>query len=569
MSVFDRLVGDLSHSERRNMLNHLKSNLEGNDEPIEEDASLLPGIDLEKEWESLGFFGRFFLWLKSIFQKESIEVLFAQQMLQRYAGQLERGYPGIIDYKAKAFIGGFAYHVLQLKKVADLFLPAFNSLSDENRKDFITFLAGMELADTQERILTETDPFLYAEQSPSVEYGTLKKDLEMRFEEILETIPPIDRQRMYIHSRAIQVLQKLARFRYGKILSNFPGIETFSDEKSAAENVNLKTGFNSIKKSMLELVDILFSLPFFPNMRALEALALFHFKLKQEEGAELNLDHVISSFLSKAGQARTIIVEFRRYVPIERLAKLITENFGYEPTEVSGGEDWFLQFRQVHIDRIEKRVEDFLSEQRKHRLIEECIDLLKLTKLPETPYRFYGVDFEVPESKYYIAFSLIKALMEKAVLRVFIPRLKPIHLTGEFYKPQNKGQFTDTYNGFISAWEELKRLEGSLISGGEFSNSIKEILEDKKAPFRIKRIDMTFAKIDEIFLKFIQRIIGYLQEMQSLLHGIRIGTPDGAYDTLSNYAYIGGAENKLLKAQWKEIEELCAKYSLLMLEILS
>ena len=126
-NAFDKLVAGLSSDDRLAMLQRINQFASQTVQfsPAERNPDEVK-LTLSQKLQKETFFYRFVLWLKSIFKKQDVEVLYSEDLLFSISKRINKNHPGIVNYKQKSLDYLFYERLLTLKNAADFFKPYFS-----------------------------------------------------------------------------------------------------------------------------------------------------------------------------------------------------------------------------------------------------------------------------------------------------------------------------------------------------------------------------------------------------------------------------------------------------------
>ena len=106
---FDRLVAGLNAEDRLAMLNRINQVSPQNYQLDFESKEKETSMSLKKKLENESVFYKFFLWIRALFDKKTIEQLYGQDLINTIARRINLKYPGTINHKIKSF----DYHLVR------------------------------------------------------------------------------------------------------------------------------------------------------------------------------------------------------------------------------------------------------------------------------------------------------------------------------------------------------------------------------------------------------------------------------------------------------------------------
>ncbi|MEW5814017.1 MAG: DUF5312 family protein [Spirochaetota bacterium] len=536
MSVFDKLVMQLSTSERKELLEKFRISFSAGNEPLFEEDEARAEVDLEIEYKQAGFLTRLCVFLKSIFSGKELLVVFEERLLKNIEKRIEKVYPGLVHFKENFFLSPLYTEIEALRNAITFLRFPLEKAMGKDKMDFIAFLGGMEMEIIQDELLRETDPFQLVENYDSKSDGEIRQQLEYRMEDIIEGISDQDKENMYRYSKVLYLLNELVFFPFDKLLSSF-----ITDDAGRP----VRCFIREIDTLLLRLANILLSLRLAPESTLLEGMFLFNFRDEIDE-RDFKLEEKVNEMMEKADYALACIRRFNKSVPMEDILKLTNRNINYHPVPIGGGEDWFKLYKQFWQNRFEKQFKEFVAERKKNLLLKSILKFVKLAELPKLTYYRTGAWRDIT-IKHELSLLFLTAFYEQIFIKEMNYILKIILIDGDFYKEQNRQEFTDAYNELNKIKDYTKLLEYRLSPAGEIGKTLekteKEIIA---APIKKKKMEAVFNDPEKDVENIISKVHRSIGSLENILDGILHGEVGGKYDTLSNRVHIGGKENRVI-----------------------
>jgi hypothetical protein len=536
-STFDRLVSELSAEERIEMLKDIESNVTIDEEPLLKSSESEYEVNIEGEYRKLGFIKKFFLFIKSILRQRDVVDVFEDSLMKSIAEDVERASKGIFDSRRRTLSAGFADEIKCLGDSLSVFVEPLSRAFGAEKTEFVSFLAGFEIPLHQERLLDITNPENCAKGSSNAADSDVGRQMFLDVAAALKEISESDRSEVYSHVRSLAFLSELVFFPFANILEHY-------DETQSGEGVSL----GLIGNSLIELGDVLFTLGRPPKQNALKALFLFDTENDEGTDPEMLAD-VFKKSIEDAYDGIGRIRRFANLLPYRKLLKLCTGNIGYAPEGIGGGEDWFSMYRKFWEERAESAVEAYIYDRKRRELLSNANDLLGSYEIPSlTNYTSHSLDDSLRAS-YETTLAFVKQFVEKLFLVEMHRVLKIFLVDADFYKPQNRQQFTDAYNGLRTAAREIAALEADLSKEGDIGKEIEKHRGSLEPGTNLpNHLAGMLNTVDIRAERIINSVRDNLGLMINVIKGILYGESGGRFDTLANISYIGGSENaKLLE----------------------
>jgi hypothetical protein len=536
-STFDQLASQLSPEERNDLISKINASVTCDQEPVADLSAQHEELDLEKIFRSLGFFKRLFILIKAFFSSKEWNEIFEDELLQQISRRVERVAPGIINYATGDFEKRLTDKLLILMSAVQVFtLPLKKALGTE-RNDFIAFIGGMELPLIERKLVVETNPYNAASQLTNPTNHEVKQRIEDHLDDIFENIPNSDRQRMYMDIQSLQLLFRLSSFPLNHVLKLF-----VSSEGSGT----VRCSFPDLRPYLVELTNILFSMTVPPGPIALQAI--FMFTDVDEQEREDSSEEYLKKMIRKSNNALSQMRNFVSLVPLIDLMKLISRNLSYVPKKIGGGEDWFVVFRTFWHNRSLKLYDQYILEKKRKLLEEEMKGFVRAESVKSLQYYQSGIGGKEIQVQYPLTLGFIQTFQNSMYEREILPTLKIILINGEFYKKQNREDFTRAVETIEKDSEQIGLMEEQLAVNGEIGKEIEKIKKEM-APLRIRlqEIKEQLKKADIIAEEVVRVTQKNFQLLIDLLKGILYGEVGGRYDTLRNLAYISQKEGESLR----------------------
>ena len=527
-NVFDRLVEELSTEERQELLTKIRGEVHIPD--ITPELNGTGDTAGEAETGTPGFIEKVIIFFIALFSGRPRHEVRESMVFRRAARDLEREFPQIVDFHRGVLLQGFVQAVRDLSENFSVFLDPVRQITGATKEEFYAFLGGMEMPDLQAELQAAFRPLLPGESASEEDPSVVKRETEFKIEDLLNTIEGGEHDKMYMNARQISWLRSMAMFPYGKIKNEF---------ETEADGSGTMCYMSKVIKHLTELADLLFSYPAAPVETLYEALITYRYR-RDIADENFDFEQRLKEFVRAAGRALESYSGFMKSIPLVRIIRIFRKDFSYYPRRITGGEDWFLHFRQFWMHRLDDRFQAFLAMREFQELMNRAAVFIKRTSLPkEGRYRFNAWGYET-KARYENSLAFLSGFYRNVFLADMNPVLKIVMIDGEFYKEQNRQEFTDAYNEMLRLSERLKRLETELSDGGVKGRQIQDIANELiSRPQRARKIAGVMRSVDESVAKIIGSFLENLGVLEKVLKGIVYGEKGGRYDTLSNIGYLG------------------------------
>jgi hypothetical protein len=527
--TLSRLVSELTLEERNAFLEKIRGQSTMSYEPLyEEGEEPERGEMSEAQFIRLPWYFRLGYFLLGWIKSKSPARVFEDGMIHRLGRKIETAAPGLYDHQKNLLLLGFFDLFTDLKEAARFFFTALDLSVNRDKGGFYAFLGSLEMGDLHQRLQTETLPELFTEKLDASE-RELRQAALKAMEDIFSSINETQRNIMYSNARSLICLKELASFGFDHIIAAF-------GSSSGGQSCSV----NTVRDLLASLNNILYSMKEPPALSLLESLFVYRLQERSgEPGFDMNAE--LHSLLARAEEAVSTIRDFNKRVPLTKILRCASQDLSISPQQISGGEEWFAIYREHWKKHVETEVSEY-THQRKHKeLLNSFRYFLKGTNLKiltNVVSEANPKGIPVPES-FALSFLLtFHAVILANELNIF---LRPILIDGEFFKKENRSEYTGAYDDIMRIEEEIKKFDSKLAPSGEYGTHYNQAKDDISA-LSIKRRKMQQA-LDEISHDasgIIIRIRDAMISMINLLNGILNKEAGSKYDTLANLDKLAG-----------------------------
>jgi hypothetical protein len=545
--VFDRLSSELSLEERKNLLDKLSSHSSISKNLLYEGKENANLEDIEVRYAQLPWYYHLWYFLLSLFKAKPPVKVYEDQQIAKLGREILEFSPGLYDYQRNQLLTEF-YNILQtLKEGARFFYTALDASVNRNKGAFYAFLGSLELGEIHNRLKIDTDPRLIEERNPHVPESELRQLALGIMEDAIAEISESQRQTMYYDARVLYCLRELSSFLFDRI------IMAFSPDASAQK---YSCPANIVREQLLSLNNILYSIREPPPMPLLESLFVFMLQERAGKG-EFDINAEMRRLLSQAEDAVIVLREFNRQVPLTFILRCLSRNLSLAPKAISGGEDWFVVFRDYWKRYIELRLAEYLNERRRQKMLDSFRYFLKGTSLKMLGNVASDTNPDGFPLKTSMAFSFLLSFYSAVFIKEINLTIRPILIDGEFYKPENRVEFTESYNDLIKLEDLIKKFEAKIAPSGDYGKRY-EFAREEMSSLSVKRrkIQIVMEEADEEADHIIEQTAGAMGNLLKILKEIIKKDGDGKYDTLTNMAKLAGKGNAFVTGISESIEKL-------------
>ena len=535
---FDKLVSSLSLDERQTLLSKLKGQSNMSSEPLYFDEELIfPLSDIETQYNELPWYYRLWYFILSLFKSKAPLKIFEDHQVYTLGSKAEERSPGLYDYQRGLLLPAFCHQIEKLKESARFFYSALDISVNRDKGAFFAFLGSLEMADVHKRLQTETEPLRVIEKNPDMPEMELRQAAVKAMEDAFIMITDDYRNAMYGNARSLNCLRELSSFLFDRIIMGFAHNPAIGGETCSA---------SIVKELLLTLNNILLSLKVVPPMPLLESLFVFSLQDKAgDQGFDINRD--IRGLLAKAEDSLNFIRDFNKRVPLTWIIRCSTRDMTYSPRVISGGEDWFVVYRDYWRKRIDSLFNNYMRERRQKELLNTFRYFLKgnSLKILENTQSDAEPDGMPIKGAYALSFLLS---FYSAVFMPDINRyLRSILIDGEFHEKENRAEFAESYNNLIKLEDDIKKLERDISPVGDYGKRYTQARQDiSSLPVKRRKIQIVLEDVSDNAARIIERTREATRRIVKILNGILGRDPRGKFFSLTNLAKVAGRDTQFV-----------------------
>jgi hypothetical protein len=526
--TLDRLVTDLTVEERQNLLEKLKSQTDMSTSPLYETNEKEEESDnFDTAYRHLPWYYRLYYYIIGMIKGCSPIKVFEDSHIARMGRDIDAAAPGYYDYQRNALLGAFSLQLTQLKESARFFYSALDASINQDKGSFYTFLGSLEMSEVHRHLQDGTDPETIADEMPDAAGSEIRQRILSNMEDAFRGITEDHRNAMYFNARSLICLKELSSFVFDRIIMAF-GLGSAGQTCPA----------NVVKDLLRNLNNILYSLKEPPTMSLFESL--FVFKL-QEKAADkdFNITKEMRNLLSRAENALETIRDFNKQVPLTRILRCVFRDKSLCPQQIPGGEDWYVVYRDYWKRSIDAKYSEYIQTRKHNDLSNTFRYFLKGTdlKILENVVSESMPDgFPVSEA---FTLSFLLTFYSAVFMADINIILRSILLDGEFFKRENRTEFTESYNDLMKIEDDIRRFESNISPGGELGKRYISAKQDMSSlPVKRRKVQLVLEDASRIVSGIIERPRLAMKSMINILNGIMKKEPGGKYDSLNNLTQL-------------------------------
>jgi len=537
-STFDELVQSLSNDERRAMLERIQQASILSAEPLFDPTPIYaaPAKTLEQRISRLSPLSRLLLRIRHMLTGSGYQLILDSRDLRRVARDVESDNSSLVDCRRRLLLPPFLDQILSLKCSARYFYEVLTRSFDRDREAFAAFLASIDMPDFNKQLMERTDSAAWLTLHPGAGQSEVRQAVFDAYQDVFDFLPAEEKETMHQDYRSLLFLRDLAVFPFDKLISAFSnGTEIGSSAK-----------FADVKDLLISLNNILFSLSIPPTTELMESIYMFVDSASLKKG-EFEAEAALTRDLKRAGEALGKIRFFNGAVPLTEIIKLITRNPSYLPAELPGGEDWLNLYQHYWESRIDEDLNSLFA--RKH--TEQVQSQIRHFVGDVEPRQFEHIASEesdkAPTIRMVSTIHFLDAFSRGLFMKQLNSSLNLILMEGEFYRKENRIEFTDAYDVVVRMPETLLAFDAKLGPDGDIGRAwCHAALEIVPIPIKHRNMAAIQEKANHEAETIIRNADAAFKSISSILCGILRGDGGGKYDSISNLSLLSSKTNNEL-----------------------
>ena len=547
---FDRLVAGLSPDERGLLLKKLKANIEPEKESLEfevpEDSSSI--VDLKKELKNEPLLLRVWIYIRGLFSPSGIEGAYSDYRIGCVLKKINNAYPNVIDARYLTLENTFYDHLVKLQEAA-LFFNDGIKVYDRDEGGFCILLTELVMPDFAERMENEVSPYSL---SPSAEATPeLRTSLLRKMEQILADMDVAEKEKLQDCFSSLEWLKQFATLPFAHFMSLFRNVP----ERGMC--CSLKAAQNEIERFARVLCNAKKIVP-----EVLEALYMFASEDKMNEGEKVDIEGGLAEFLRKSMQHTTLIKYVIRSVPFRSLGVVALDSALWVPEYKEASDNWLLLCKNQWRKVFDEEWTRWIRERKIQKTKENVAALFGMNDYPAVPNRPWEKLPFPADFKRGFSLGFLSAFFS-VMYPDFRSVLEKVAVNGKFILPENRIEFTDTYNEMNQLADLLAAFNEKLGPTGFYGQGFASVSDVQNIPEREKVKNLTRSIESEINL-FVATFSTCCRSFKQLFDGMLVDIRSIKYDGLSNLASLTDANDMPLRPKLAEVsDKLNAAFTLL------
>ncbi|MGI5173833.1 hypothetical protein H0R92_09555 [Treponema sp. OMZ 840] len=538
---FDRLVAGLDSDERASLLQKLELNIQDDKETLilKENEEPLTDISLEKELKSESPLIRFWIFLKGLFSNTGLEGAYNDYRIGLTVKKIINDQPNLIDPRHMNLENLFYERLVKLQEAAEFFNEGIN-IYEKDEGGFYVFLTMLVMPDFAERMEQEVSPYalsVSAEVTPELRTSLIRK-----MEQILADIGSAEKSKLHDCFSCLEWLKRFVYLPFSSFTSRFKIVP----EKGACCSIK------SVQTEITQFARILCNAKkMLPEV--LQALYLFSAEEKMAQGQNISIEDGLPNFLQKSMQHITFIKYFITSIPMCALGAISLNSALWVPEYKETSETWLMRCKNQWRKIFDEQWMHWVHERKIMKTKENVALLFNITDYPFIPNRPWQTGRVALKLKKDYSLGLLYTFFSR-IYPDFKPFLENVLVNGKFILPENKREFTDTYNEMNHLAEQLIAFNEKLTDAGIYGQAFAAITDAQTLQTQEKIKNFMRSVESEINL-FMTVFSGCCRSFKQLFDGMFVDVRNIKYDGLSNLASLTDDKNVPIRSKLVEISD--------------
>ncbi len=556
--VFESLVSQLSVEERRAMLERMRQANSLSSRPIYSEAlDEAESASLDELYKKKGFWEHFVCALSAFFTKRKPLQVFEERLVHSLQLRFESFHPEMVNFKRGMLLSRFHSSLENMKAASRFFYSALEASIDRDKPAFLAFLGSLEMELLHAKLISECDVYKLGEENPFWEDSQILKHCQSAMESVFSSMLEEERIRMYRQIRILHCLKRLSAFSFDRLLASF---------KMQADG-KCECPLSAVTENLRELAEILYSFSEPPPLELLETVFLFPNRDMIKDG-NAELEKTLGESLSKTETALDVIRKFMAEVSLLDLLRASLRDYHYHVRQISGGEDWFPIYKGFWKNKIDGSFFSFVKDRKRLRIVKDVSEFIGKGQLTSLAY----VSNEGKNNGICVRHELLLSFILSAFEGIFIDEinrpLKILLLDGQFYRNDNRIEFTDAYSLLAKTSDLIHSYDKRLAPDGDIGRVHAEA-QREFSTVGIKQHKLLAAQQTALYEadKLLQDLVHAIKVCMNVLRGILHPQQGSRYDSITNLSSIEGRLNAQFVQSLEKAKDRLERILTIILEI--
>lgn len=524
-SNFDRMVSGISDDERKDLLSRVQKGQDDElfpDDRRELKDSLKSTLNIRFRQE--GFFVRIWLKLKAAFLGMPLEDVYNTTMVSGIARDIERNFPGYINYHRSCLIAPFYDKLVQIKEIQEYFRPCMDYYS-QNTSRFYFFLGSIVMNESTKKAIADSDPYQYPFTKNLTKESRVL--LLQKMDDVLDNLPEYPRAQMYADVKTVEWLSAFCKLYLDDLIASFSGNEKDCDFSMA------RADFSQFARIMSCCNPC--------DTDTIQALFQFY---QQGNPSVVQGEDAAIDFATHGENELALLTTFSQGMPVKDIAKVVFNNALFDCGIFSGGEDWYMRYKAQWKTNFDSRWASWMKDYNKYRLRIKLNSYFNTAILPSFPVRPWENLWGDLHFNYEITIGFVWFFF-KDLIPQYSDVLKILMLEGDFAIKENAALYTDMIHSINQVSSMLDALKLDLSEKGETGQEFYKIIEKQET--RKTGRENAQGLLDDVYKRcsaIVDQFGTICRTLKCIFDAVINGMETDEFGPITNLMKIHGRENK-------------------------
>ena len=530
----DLLVLELSLDERKRLYEKMKTQ-----STLPSSYNFDRGKDREKpenilfKYSKLPWLSRFVFRFLSFFKNMPSTKVFEEAQIRKLGKRIHSMVPSFFSYRRNLLLPDFYKELEKLKEAGRFFYTSLDSSFNKDKGSFLVFLGSLEMPDVHYRLENDANPDAIFKANPKITESEMRSSLQKIMGNAFGVISDEQRDTMYRDTRFLLSLKELAAFSFDRLLLSFApsGKDKNTCSAKAAEEM------------LYTLNNVLFSLEELPGLAVLQSLFIFQLQGRKDEKS-FDIEFEMQDLLVKAEENIMLIWEFCKKIPLTLILRYVSQNLSLSPQKITGGEDWFMVYREHWKKQIDSLLDVFLRQRKRG----ELLDSFRLFLKGANPILLRNLYSETNPEGFMLPESLSLIFVNTFIATVFTKEISPLLQTiltdGVFVRNENRAEITEAYNTIVKTEDDISSFDFKISPDGEYGTRYaKADASSAPVPLKMRKLRLAQEEASREARAIVGHASGAMLSMIDVLNGIVRNDESSKFSSLHNLELLGGKKN--------------------------
>jgi len=358
-----------------------------------------------------------------------------------------------------------------------------------------------------------------------------------KMEDIFDNIDVGERAKMYSAVKSAEWFKGFVRLPFVRLVSRFSLV---TDNVHVCPLDSMENDFDQLGRLLhnnLEISDAL-----------MEALYMFSLSEPKDLSDE-ETGRDAGEFLNKAHSNLRLLTTFMKSIPIRSIACVIHNDYQWQLPQLSGGEEWFVKYKNAWKKIFEQKWALWEKECKKEALKLTLKNNFNLDEFPLLECRPWASLWGGLPFRYELTMGFLNWYMNEGFLRPEMI-LKKLQTEGSFRRKENQTLLIESFSTLISLSISLQTLHRNLSFNGEVGMLFNKLQEEHLRTLQTQtKVEQTIRKIESDCAPMLHQFGDASRNINRVIVGVLGLAKDSRFDTISNLNKLSGKNEEDFASQ--------------------